>query len=83
MGIKTINFKEGEWDLPIPEKPEETSEAKMTALIEGAEIIPHYTDGNTRTIKFRKGSVIKSTVTHGSVLFSWNPDDELSDTTTR
>lgn len=81
MAITTIDFKVGEWDLPIPENP--TNESKMTALIEGAEITAHYTDGETRTRRFKKDTVIKSTVTHGSVLFSWNPDDELLDTTTR
>lgn len=81
MAVKHVDLKVGEWDIPLPENP--TNEHKMTALIEGAEITAHYDDGNTRTIKFKKGSIIKSTVTHGSALQSWNPDDELLDTTTR
>jgi len=81
MGANTVNFKVDEWDLPIPKEP--TDESKITALIERAEITAHYDDGNTRTIKFKKGSVIKMTVHHGGAINSWNPDDELLDTTTR
>lgn len=81
MKVNTIEFKVGEWDLPIPEKP--TNVSTMTAKIEGAEITANYTDGNTRTIRFKKGAVIKTTVNHGGAMNSWNPDDELLDTTTR
>ena len=81
MGAEFINFKVGEWNLPIPDQP--TNVSHMTALIEGAEITVKYTDGNTRTIKFKKGSVIKTTLNPGGGMTSWNSDDELLDTTTK
>jgi len=83
MAVTTVDLKVGEWNLPIPKDSTSTNEEKMTALIEGAKITVNYTDGETKTIRFKKGSVIKSTVTHGSVIQSWNPNDELLDTTTR
>jgi len=81
MGVKFIDFKVDDWDLPIPSPT--PGESTMTAKIEGAEITAHYTDGETRTFRFKKGSVIKTTVTQSSAIQSWNPDDELLDTTTR
>ena len=81
MGVKFIDFKVADWDLPIPSPI--PHESRMTAKIEGAEIIANYTDGNTRTIRFKKGSVIKTTTHPGGAVNSWNPGDELLDTTTR
>ena len=83
MGVKFIDFKVDDWDLPIPSPA--PGESSMTAKIEGAEITANYTDEETRTIRFKKGSVIKTTLNSGGrgAVSSWNPDDELLDTTTR
>ena len=58
------------------------NQSKIIAKIDGAQFIESYVDGNTRTRRFKKGSIIK-TILHTNVeINSWNPDDELLDTTT-
>jgi hypothetical protein len=69
-----------EWDRPIIDQS--INQSKIIAKIDGAQFIESYTDGNTRTRRFKKDSVIK-TILHPNVeINSWNPDDELLDTTT-
>jgi hypothetical protein len=73
-------FNADEWDQPIIDQS--INQSKIIAKIDGAQFIENYTDGNTRTRRFKKGSVIK-TILHPNVeINSWNPDDELLDTTT-
>ncbi|MEK0349278.1 MAG: hypothetical protein QQN50_05745 [Nitrosopumilus sp.] len=73
-------FNADEWNLTIIDQS--INQSKITAKIDGAQFIESYTDGNTRTRRFKKGSVIK-TILHPNVeINSWNPDDELLDTTT-
>ena len=73
-------FNVDEWDRPIIDQS--INQSKIIAKIDGAQFIESYTDGNTRTRKFKKGSVIK-TIQHPNVeINSWNSDDELLDTTT-
>jgi hypothetical protein len=73
-------FNTDEWDRPIIDQS--INQSKIIAKIDGAQFIESYTDGNTRTRRFKKGSVIK-TILHPNVkINSWNPDDELLDTTT-
>ena len=73
-------FNTDEWDRSIMGKS--LNQSKIIAKIDGAQFIESYTDGNTRTRRFKKGSIIK-TILHPNVeINSWNPDDELLDTTT-
>ena len=73
-------FNADEWNLTIIDQS--INQSKITAKIDGAQFIESYTGGNTRTRRFKKGSVIK-TILHPNVeINSWNPDDELLDTTT-
>ena len=73
-------FNADEWDRPIIDQS--INQSKIIAKIDGAQFIESYTDGNTRTRRFKKDSVIK-TILHPNVeINSWNPDDELLDTTT-
>ncbi len=73
-------FNADEWDQLII--GQSINQSKIIAKIDGAQFIESYTDGNTRTRRFKKGSVIK-TILHPNVeINSWNPDDELLDTTT-
>lgn len=74
-------FNADEWEPPIIDNS--INQSKIIAKIEGAKFIESYTDGNTRTRKFKKGSVIKTIVHPNGEINSWNPDDELLDTTTR
>ena len=81
MGIEECRINEDEWDRPIIDQP--INQSKIIAKIEGAYFIESYTDGNNRTRRFKKGSVIKTIVHPDVEINSWNPDDELLDTTTR
>ena len=73
-------FNADEWDQLIIDQS--INQSKIIAKIDGAQFIESYTDGNTRTRRFKKDSVIK-TILHPNVeINSWNPDDELLDTTT-
>ncbi len=73
-------FNADEWDQSL--MGQSLNQSKIIAKIDGAQFIESYTDGNTRTRRFKKGSVIK-TILHPNVeINSWNPDDELLDTTT-
>jgi hypothetical protein len=73
-------FNADEWNRLIIDQP--INQSKIIAKTDGAQFIESYTDGNTRTRRFKKGSVIK-TILHPNVeINSWNPDDELLDTTT-
>ncbi len=73
-------FNADEWDQPI--MGQSLNQSKIIAKIDGAQFIESYTDGNTRTRRFKKDSVIK-TILHPNVeINSWNPNDELLDTTT-
>ena len=68
-------FNADEWNLTIIDQS--INQSKITAKIDGAQFIESYTDGNTRTRRFKKGSVIK-TILHPNVeINSWNQDDEL------
>ena len=70
-----------EWYPPIIDQS--INQSKIIAKIDGARFIESYTDGNTRTRRFKKDAIIK-TILHPNVeINSWNPDDELLDTTTR
>jgi hypothetical protein len=73
-------FNADEWNRLIIDQP--INQSKIIAKIDGAQFIESYTDGNTRTRRFKKGSVIK-TILHPNVeINSWNPNNELLDTTT-
>ena len=73
-------FNADEWDQLIIDQS--INQSKIIAKIDGAQFIESYADGNTRTRRFKKDSVIK-TILHPNVeINSWNPDDELLDTTT-
>jgi hypothetical protein len=73
-------FNSDEWDRPIVDQSH--NQSKIIAKTDGAQFIESYTDGNTRTRRFKKGSVIK-TILHPNVeINSWNPNNELLDTTT-
>ncbi len=73
-------FNADEWERSIIDQS--INQSKIIAKIDGARFIESYIDGNTRTSRFKKGSVIE-TILHPNVeINSWNPDDELLDTTT-
>ena len=73
-------FNVDEWELPIVDQS--INQSKNIAKIDGAQFIESYTDGNTRTRRFKKGSVIKIIVHPNVEINSWNLADELLDTTT-
>lgn len=78
MEIKETTINIDEWD-----KANQTNnQLKIIAKIDGAQFIEKYTDGNTRTRKFKKGSIIKTIVDPNVKINLWNTKDELSDTTT-
>jgi hypothetical protein len=79
--IEKFSINADEWDLSIIDPY--INQSKIIAKIDGAQIIESYTDMNTRTRRFKKGSVIKTIVHPNVKIKSWNPDDELLDTTTR
>jgi hypothetical protein len=81
MEIKRITINADEWNRSIIDQP--INRTKFIAKIDQARLIEIFTDGNTRTREFRKGSVIKTIVDPNVEINSWNPDDELLDTTTR
>ena len=81
MGIEGIIINTNEWTRLIIE--ESINQSKIIAKIDGAKFIESDTEGNIRTRKFKKGSVIKTIVQPNVEINSWNPDDELLDTTTR
>ncbi len=73
-------FNADEWDRLIIDQF--INPSKIIAKIDGAQFIESYVDGCTRTRKFKKGSVIKTILNSNVEINSWNPNDELLDTTT-
>ena len=73
-------MKSDEWDRVIINQS--NNQSKIIAKIDGAEFIERYIDGTTRTRRFKKGSVIKTVLLPNVEINSWNPDNEISDTTT-
>ena len=73
-------FNADEWDRLIIHQF--INQSKIIAKIDGAQFIENYTDGNTRTRRFKKDSVIKIILHPNVEINSWNPNDELLDTAT-
>ena len=80
MEVGGTTISTDEWDQTIIDQS--NNQSKIIAKIDGAHFIERYTDGNIRTRIFKKGSVIKTIVDSNVKINSWNPDDELLDTTT-
>ncbi len=80
MEIKESVINVNEWEgLSIDQH---TNQSKIIAKIDGAQFIEKYENGVIRTRTFKKGSVIKTIVDSNVEINSWNPEDELLDTTT-
>jgi len=75
-----VDINISEWKIV---QKSEINEPKLIALVENASIAVTSTDGNKRTVHFKKGSVIKvvKNLRGGSTI--WDPEDVLTDTSTR
>ncbi len=75
-----VDMKISDWEI-VPKS--EIDEPKLIALVENASIEATSTDGNKRTIHFKKGSVIKVVKNPSGGSTVWDPVDVLTDTSTR
>lgn len=75
-----VNFKPDDWEQPIEGT---THPGQALALVEGATITSKKGDNTTRTVTFKKGTLVTFTINQGGCLASWNPDFVLTDTSTR
>jgi len=75
-----IDIKISEWEI-VPKS--EINEPKLIALVENASIEAASTDGNKRTVHFKKGAVIKVVKNSRGGSTIWDPVDVLTDTSTR
>ena len=75
-----IDFKISDWEL-VPKS--KINEPKLIALVENAFIKATSTDGNKRTVRFKKGTVIKIVKDPRGGSTIWDPVDVLTDTSTR
>ncbi len=75
-----IDIKISDW-VAVPES--EINEPKLIALVENASIKVTSTDGNKRTVHFKKGAVIKVVKDPSGGSTIWDPVDVLTDISTR
>ena len=75
-----IDFKILDWEI-VPKS--EIDEPKLIALVENASIAVTSTDGNKRTVHFKKGAVIKVVKDPRGGSTIWDPVDVLIDTSTK
>ena len=75
-----IDFKISDWEL-VPKS--KINEPKLIALVENAFIKAASTNGNKRTVRFKKGAVIKIVKDPRGGSTIWDPVDVLTDTSTR
>ena len=75
-----IDFKILDWEL-VPKS--KINEPKLIALVENASIEAASIDGNKRTVRFKKGAVIKVVKNSRGGSTIWDPVDVLTDTSTR
>ncbi len=75
-----VDIKISDWAV-VPES--EINEPKLIALVENASIKAISTDGNKRTVRFKKGAVIKVVKDPSGGSTIWDPVDVLTDTSTR
>ena len=75
-----IDIKISDW-MVVPES--EINEPKLIALVENASLKATSTDGNKRTVRFKKGAVIKIVKDPRGGSTIWDPVDVLTDTSTR
>jgi len=75
-----IDIKISDWAV-VPES--EINEPELIALVENASIKAISTDGNKRTIRFKKGAVIKVVKDPSGGSTIWDPVDVLTDTSTK
>ncbi len=75
-----IDIKISDWAIV---SKSEINEPKLIALVENASIEATSTDGNKRTVHFKKGSVIKVVKNPSGGSTIWDPVDVLTDTSTR
>jgi len=78
--VSYVDFKTSDWEIVTKS---EINEPKVIALIENASAEVTYTDGNKRTIYFKRGTVIKIVKNPSGISNVWDPDDVITDTTTR
>jgi len=78
--VSYVDFKTSDWEV-VPKS--EINEPKMIALVENASTEVTYTDGIKRTIHFKRGTVIKIVKNPREISNVWDPDDVITDTTTR
>jgi len=75
-----VDIKISEWKI-VPKS--EINEPKLIALVENASIEVTSTDGNKRTVHFKKGAVIEAVINPRGGSTVWDPEDVLTDTSTR
>jgi len=75
-----VDFKVLDWEL-VPKS--KINEPKLIALVENASIEAASIDGNKRTVRFKKGAVIKVVKNSRGGSTIWDPVDVLTDTSTR
>jgi len=78
--VSYVDFKTLDWEIV---QKSEINEPKMIALVENASAEVAYTDGNKRTIHFKRGAVIKIVKNPRRISNVWDPNDVITDTTTR
>ena len=75
-----VDIKISDWEI-VPKS--EIDEPKLIALVENASIAVTSTDGNKRTVHFKKGAVIEVAIDSRGGSTVWDPVDVLTDTSTR
>ena len=73
-----VNFRPGDWEMPTDEHPHPN---KIIALVEGATTTSTLSDGTTRTITFRKDTVVTLVPDPNNPRATWDPSNVITDTT--
>ena len=75
-----VDIKISEWEI-VPKS--EINEPKLIALVENASLEATSTDGNKRIVHFKRGAVIEIVIDPSGGSTVWDPEDVLTDTSTR
>ena len=75
-----VDINISEWKIV---QKSEINEPKLIALVENASIAVTSTDDNKRTVRFKRGAVIKIVKDPRGGSTIWDPADVLTDTSTR
>ena len=75
-----VDIKISEWEI-VPKS--EINEPKLIALVENASLEATSTDCNKRIVHFKRGAVIEIVIDPSGGSTVWDPEDVLTDTSTR